>query len=231
MKKITQNRLSMYRNVLTNLRDNQSSWEGIPAFGSAVDSFAQKFDALNEAINLQTVASVRVTTFRDSRLKALKSGISKMVFVLHQLGIQNQDPMLLGTYELNRSDVVRMSLEGINVFIQQLKVDLEVHGAELANFGISQAEIDSLVAQFDEVPGIISMVSLRINERKFRTSEVERLDREASQLLTKTIDGFVNQFQDSFPEFYQTYRVARTVYDRRGSASGPRERDDGSIAS
>lgn len=231
MKKSTQNRLSMYRNVLANLRDNQSSWEGIPAFGNAVDHLTLKFDALNEAINLQTIASVRVTTYRDSRLKALKAGISKLAFVLQQLGIQNQDPVLMGTYHVTRSDVERMSLEGLNIFIQQLKLDLAVHGSELTDFGISSEEINNLVSQFDEVPAIISMVSLRINERKFRTSEVGRLEREINLLLIKTIDGYMKQFSASFPVFYQTYRVARTVIDRRGPTSGSHERDDGSMAS
>lgn len=231
MKKSTQNRLSMYRNVLANLRNNQSSWENIPAFVTAVDALTIRFDELNEAINLQTIASVRVTTYRDSRLKALKSGISKVVFVLHQLGIQNQDPVLMGSYKLSKSDVERMSLESLNIFIQQLKADLALHGPALSDFGVEAAEINGLLAQFEEVPAIISMVGLRINDRKFRTSEVTRIEREINALLTNTIDGFMYRFSETNPVFFSTYRVARAVIDRRGPTSGPKDRDDGSLAS
>lgn len=221
----------MYRNVLTNLRDNQNVWESIPVFVTGVDTLSNKFVALNEAINQQKLASVRVTNYRDERLKEIRTGIKRMIFVLYQFGIQTGDPVMMGTYKVAKSDIERMSLENLNFFIVQLKHDLEAHGSELSAYGVTASEVNSILASFNDVSTIISMVRQRINERKFRTSEVDRIDREINTLLNSTLDGFMFRFSDSHPEFYSTYRMARIVVEQRGPSIPPREPDDGSLAS
>ena len=230
MNKRTQNRLAMYRGVLANLREHQTTWSGIPVMVTAVDTFSNLYEALNSAINQQSLAIAGIRSERDRRLSTIRTEISRVSFALYQLGVRDHLANLTGIYRLSGKEVDGFAQERLNLFVLQLKADLAQYGNDLSDFGLDAQAVSNVVTMLDEVPELLTVVSVKHHLRKEKTREVTRIEQSIRQLLTDTIDGFVYHFSATDPAFYLSYRDARSVIDRRGPATTPREPDDGNAA-
>src|SRR5690606_19279887 len=67
MDKITKNKIAMYKAVKSIIVANEANWSDLPAFASAVQTFGERLDALEQAAYHQNLALVGVSAVKNAK--------------------------------------------------------------------------------------------------------------------------------------------------------------------
>lgn len=228
MKRTTTNKLNMYQSVHAVLSQYQTVWQGIPAFAGAVSNFESQFELLQTSLVEQSSATTGVSTDKNLRIEELRERILLVQRTLFLLGREQGDTLLQERNRKTKSSLTTMSFGKLAVRCKEVKVDIDAHGSELINYGITPDFIEELNSQLLGIDELNNSVRLAILKRKNATESINDLELAIDKLLRVEMDGLILLFKNT--PFFKAFRHARAVVDYGShGGNGSKERDDGTI--
>ncbi len=216
MKKSTANKLNMYESVHAVANDYQTSWQNVPAFSNAINTFETNLNLLRSRLTQQSGAVTGVSLEKKLRTTDLRN---RMLLAQHGLflhGRASGNLQLQARNELSKTDLVKMTLNEFAIRCSELKGDLDTYGAQLSEYGITQQSIDELIPLLLGIDELNNSTRKAIIKRKEITRSISDLEHEIDELLRVELDRLILVFKQSDPAFYHSYSSARITIDYGG---------------
>jgi hypothetical protein len=130
---------------------------------------------------------------------------------------QALDTLRLWNRVKNASENGGGSVHGVTTIPCDRTIELaQAHGAELGTYGISTADIESLVAELAAYRKQREEQQLKIAESKAAREMLYASFDEATDILREEIDPLIELVETIDPEFYNRYKAARVIKDIGG---------------
>lgn len=220
MKNSQENKLSMYFAVQKVCADNNSVWNGLPAFVSAFTAFEDIIQGIQDQRVIQEMDTKGVTLDKGSAEEDLIDQALKVSTAVHAYATEINDNTLREKINYVRSDFTK-ARDTILIDICQLIHD-EANSVvgSLSDYGVTAAELTLLQGKIDDYEAIVAGPRNAITDRSTATSELEKLFVSGDDVLTNKLDKLLNQFAQSDPEFYTQYGNSRKIVDMGGASTG-----------
>lgn len=226
MKRSTANKLNMYESVHAVLTDHQSSWQNVPAFVSAVNTFETKLNLLRTRAAEQVSATTGVSQEKKMRTEDLRERMLIAQNALFLLGRAIGDVPLRERNHASKTDLFKMTLNEFAVRCSELKGDLDSHASQLAEYGINQQAIDELTPLLLGIDELNNSVRKAIIKRKGITKSIEDLEQEINELLRVELDRLILVFKESEPALVHSYNSARITINYGGGRGSRNDLED-----
>lgn len=219
MKKSTANKLNMYGSVLSVLNDQQTIWQGIPAFVSAKAAFETKLNLLRVRVTEQLGATTGVAIDKRLRITDLRERMLLVQYALFLLGRATNDVLLRERNSLTKTDLDELRLNQLAARCAELKQDMDTYGTQLSAYGVTTQALDELIPLLETVSEVNNSTRQAIIKRKGITKSIKDLEHELNELLHVELDRLILVFKQSHPAFFEAYNSARITidYGNRGS--------------
>lgn len=213
MKKSTRNKIAMYKSVSDVLKANATSWEGIPAFVSKIEEFDAKVHLMEEKEQYQKTVSLGVGLVAKTGKEEGYNKLLRIAAGLRSHASETKNEKLLLEVKFLKSATLNRPRMEFLTKVDTLIARANEHSAELVNFGITLAEIESLSGYRTELDALLNSHRSAIIKRKSTNAELSDLEKELDTLIKYGIDSLVIILKDSNPVFYSKYMNARLVID------------------
>lgn len=232
MDKMTKNKIAMYKAVRAVIESNQANWSALPAFASAVQTFGERLNALEQAAYHQNLALVGVSAVKNAKRAIVADKTYAMSSSLVAYAVVTNDVELFQQMKIAKHELDNCSKDRMLILVNRVLTRATALVNLLADYGIDQASIDELQVLRDELDAQMGAPRNAIIDRKGQTARIKSLVRELDAILKFQLDRLMVILKEDFPQFFQDYGYARSVVDhrnRRASASPdvPPEVDDG----
>ena len=213
MDNVQENKLSMYLSVQKVTNTHSAEWQGLPAYATIFASFE---DAISQIRNTRLVQEGQITGITKDKAQAQNNAIEKAIQVATAVfayaSIQNnntlKDKVSYSPSELRRSRDT--------ILIDRLEVIHEAATsvlAELANYGLTQADLDEFSALITSYTNMVEDPRVAITNRARATKDLKSIFKTADKILKEQLDKLMLQYKKTAPEFYQQYFNARLIID------------------
>lgn len=219
MRKSTANKLNMYGSVLSVLNDQQTIWQGIPAFVSAKAAFETKLNLLRVRVTEQLGATTGVAIDKRLRITDLRERMLLVQYALFLLGRATNDVLLRERNSLTKTDLDGLRLGQLAARCAELKQDIDTYGTQLAQYGVTTQALDELIPLLETVSDVDNSTRQAIIKRKGITKSIKDLEHELNELLRVEFDRLILVFKQSHPAFFEAYNSARITIDYGNKSS------------
>ena len=166
----------------------------------------------------QEINITGVTTNKNDKMEQLTHYTMEVSGVMRAYAISINDPILLSKVLYKASVIDKMTqtelIHAAKVVIDEAnKIAPEV----LAEEGISVAEMTAFKALHTEFNTVSSAPRKAIIVRKGSTTSLAELFAEAHDLKKNTLDPLSIVFQRKAPQFYDAYKAASIIINRKGT--------------
>jgi hypothetical protein len=207
------NKVTMFKTVADHLESHRPIWNSMAPLATAVQTFTNKIAAIDAAVQQQEAPSAAA----DAK-GAARDDLEEILFMASEaLGVLAHAS---NDHELSAlTDLTPAMLEKLpgDELINRAALVLERANArktELATLMVTQANLDELTAALEKFSGLRNQPRTSVVERTTQTEAIERLIREANEILVNELDRMVNLFARTNPEFVAGYEAARRIVDR-----------------
>jgi len=228
MTKNQENRLSMYFTVVQVVNYHSEAWKDSVAFTNSFNTFKNYVSKIDTTRQIQLRSITGVTqNKKDAMLKAAEKGflIAQPIYAYAKIigdhKLANRVSFSIGRLIKERDTVIFVKLRDVKEFAQNY-VD------QLADYGVSQEDIDELGVLTENYAAIVEDPRQAITNRVRATKELKNLMNEVKILLTDHLDRLIHQFKLSSPEFWQQYANARKIVNlgHRKRGGSPVEQEE-----
>jgi len=190
----------------------------VPRFAT---TFATFKNVVNQIADLSALQATDITGVAADKNTLMDEVIHQMVDVsgaLHSYAIFTNDKTLAAKVNYKEWTVNRMSLSDLlDACAIVLEEASKIAPAELANEGITAAELTELTSDYTQLKAGKSNTRSAIIDRTGYTQQIADLFAQAADLKKNTLDRLATQFQRKSPEFYQKYKAASMVIFKRSA--------------
>lgn len=231
MNKRDNQKMNMYNAVLNICRQQQTAWETIPGFVSAVADLEARLLELNHTYALRLSATTGVSVAKNE----LKTELAEHLYILGKAlslkGLEINDRELDLRNRISLSRLKTLPANSLLHLIEAMQTDIEIHGESLAAYGITASFIDETESLMAQTSNVLFKPRMAIITRKGLTKAVKNQTCYIDKLIKSQLDTFILSFKTALPAFYNAYFNARIIIDYgHGSGGGVNERDDGALA-
>jgi hypothetical protein len=213
MNKRQENSLSMFDAVLKVCAENQSIWQGVPAYVTAFNAFKTKLDNLKAASQLQIVNTKNKTILKNEAKEKLIKSILLLCDSIMAYADKAENNALKNVVSITESGLLRLR---DSVLKETCDNVLAVGQAELANLvdeGITQTQLDAVADDISKFADLLAAPRVESNKRSSATKDIAKYIAEIRTLLRQRLDRLTNKFESSHNSFYNTYKSARIIVD------------------
>lgn len=200
------------------LNDHKNIWGSTPAFVKAVDALMAKMQAIQTETGKQATPTTGVAVTKAHVRDALEDTALEIADQLSALAESAQNAELAAQVEITRSALDKLSDEELEATAKRIASLAARHIAPLADYLVSQSDIDGLVQLIGEFSAIKTAPRVAVVERASSTNALPELLSETSRILRSQIDKMVSRFRNTHPGFVAKYRAARVIIDLTGPA-------------
>ncbi len=204
------NRLEMMQTTNGYLDSNSAIWSSIPIVPTYKNQLTQAIDGIRNAASDQDKAQV----FIGTTLQQLKVQVAEKMDILDDVleayADDTEDAELLTKAKNSKSDYLRLTHEDFETKTRNVIDLLEVHVANMADYGITQDQIDDAKLTFG------SFQDKRNKPRSYQiasrvaTQNLADLVTLGTNALEK-LDRVMKRFKRSNTTFYNGYIAARSI--------------------
>ena len=211
MNDIQTTKLKMYMNVKNICARNQVAWNTVPAFNSSFGSFSTQVEKIN-ALNKQLQNSTKSTTDAKKQLK--KKMVEETMVLVGAIKAHvniTKDASLSGASLITASTIASAKdVDADDLCMNVVDKAVSVL-TQLADFGITQAEVDSAKAAINAFAEMVGKPKTEILINKSYNEQVSSLFREADNVLSGQLDAMMLRFKTNNEVFYSEYNSARRI--------------------
>jgi hypothetical protein len=227
MKKRDNQKMNMYAAVLQTCRAQQTIWENISGFVSAVDELESRLAGLYQTHQEQSTITMGVgmskTAFRQELIDhfyVISKALSLKGLMINDNGLYIRNKTSLSGWKI-------LSSNGMLNKTESVKADLELHSEGLGEYGITSefiAETQTLIASISEM---LFKPRMAVISRKDLTQKVKEQGQRIDWILNQQLDTLILIFKNSVPAFFNKYQSARMIIETSHGTKTPLEPDDG----
>jgi hypothetical protein len=192
---------------------NTDKWVSIPAIGDIKVGIDEHILQIRPKLKAGGKSSKGVTKDKTElhAILAIKTGILSGAIVSFATKSNNNDLKINGKL----TKAVVKNLRDIEVPERiTIVTDLaKAHLADLAAYGVTEAQITDLETSVDDFRELIGEPRLVISHSNLGNKSAKELVASVMDLLNQELDNVMLQFELSDPEFYEGYRKARVIVD------------------
>lgn len=208
-----ENRLSMYRTVISvcdkaapQIQTVAALWTNYQAFKSLVD----EFDAL---IQLQIKKTKGIAADKNDAREKLIELIQHIAAVVKSYAAESGNSELYAAVHYSPSSLRKMRDELLYEAANVVRTLADQNAAELPPHGFIPSVLADLVTAIDEYKDKIEDPDEARKMRKVYTREIKALDFRLRKLLNERIDNGVRALGVTQPMIAKRYAAARVIYD------------------
>ncbi|CAA9306705.1 MAG: hypothetical protein AVDCRST_MAG56-5960 [uncultured Cytophagales bacterium] len=210
------NQYDMYLRVQKALDTNKGVWTGNSRFTANYEAFVRNLQAIETLIARAEADSTSISRQKNAWREQLIDGTTRLVKKVLSFAADTQNKALAAQIDHSRSELRNLReslLPGICYAVCEKAAG---HLPQLAEYGVTEAEIAGLRGLADQFKAIIPEPKLAISTGKQVTGALADAFRQNNDLLREQLDGKLEQFKEGQPAFYAAYFDARNVIDRGG---------------
>jgi len=208
-----ENKLSMYLTVMQITNYFPEAWQGYLPFRNQYSEFETLVDKIRAIRPLQETKITGVTKDKTAlRYKAVDKAIeiSEKVFAFASI---TENYKLKDRVAYTTTDLKRCRDTVANDFNQIIYTEASKYLNELAEYGVSQEDLDELKTLNDAYSAIVANPRQAITNRPKTTSYPNNYFKDADIILKERLDKLVNYFKNSSPDFWHQFKSARKIID------------------
>ncbi len=210
------NQYDMYLRVRKALETNKGIWTANTRFSANYEAFVQNLQAIEELIARAEADSTAISRQKNAWREQLIEETASLVKKLLSFAADMQDKALAHEIDHSKSELRNLRESLLPGICYTVCAKAAQHLPQLAEYGVTKAELTRLQELADRFKGIIPEPKLVISTGKQVTGALADFFRKNTQLLREQLDGKLEQFKDRQPAFYTAYFDARNVIDRNG---------------
>jgi hypothetical protein len=210
----------MLKAVHSYLGSNTGVWNGVTANQAAFDALGNSIEAINQAVQSQEDPTEGVTVAKAQVRDALEDQIRLVGDVVFAFAMANNNNELASRVEIKPSELERLSDHRVDDVAVRVHAAGTENLAALGDYGIAQADLDTLDTRRIAFQEAKSEPRVRTAERAGHTATLPQMIRDAKGILRLRLDKLMTRYRLSHPQFYAGYQSARVVVDRRGPGQG-----------
>lgn len=207
------NRYQMLLSTQNYLNSNNATWSAIPI----INSFKTNLDDLVLSIKEKMKATGDSTKGLTASKNELKEQIAVKTAILSgalsAYATVSDNPELLQNGYFSKSEIAKLRDAELPERISYLTGLLSPHLADLADYGVTEAQVTDLTTSTDDFREMIGQPRLKQSQANLAKKAIEELVSNAGDILNSQLDKVMLQFQFSNPEFYDGYKKARVIVD------------------
>ncbi len=211
MKNSEENSLYMLDNVSGLLEENREITSAIPQFAESeteLNKYIADIKSTNQSYITAFEGKTDEKTAAEEELEDYLIPFCRKFFVYGRRNSVEEIKSLTGfkDYELKKLRDRELLDKAISVYTKATE-----YAASLEKYGIKQTDIDLLKAKITKYETAIGIQGAGFSERGGARKSLTVLFDSAMQLLKEEIDGMIETFKDSNPDFYNQYITARGI--------------------
>ena len=205
--------MAMYKSLKTVLIANQPIWSSLTAFGSAVQSFTQRLDALEQSGYEQNLALVGVSAAKEAKKAIVLEKAFAISSALSAFAVVTNNVELISHMKIAKSKLEVASRSNVLVLVDRIIARATDYVGQLDAYGVDQASIDELLILRAELNVQMNAPRNAIIERKGKTQRIQTLTSEIDAIIRLQLDKLVVVLKNDFPDFYMNYTDARIIIE------------------
>ena len=220
MNDVQENKLSMYFAIQKVCTDNNGVWNGLPAFVSTFGEFETVIQSIQDIRLVQEQDTKGVTQDKQSAGEILIEQALIVSTAVHAYATDVNNNTLREKVNYSPSDL-KIARDTIIIDMCQL-VHNEANNvlADLADYGITAAELTDLQGKLDDYEAIVAGPRDAITDRASATAELESLFVTGDDVLNNKLDKLMTQFKQSDPGFHVQFYSSRKIVDSGRPGTG-----------
>lgn len=205
------NRFQMMLSVQSYMNQQNAVWSAIPI----ISAFKTELDDLVQGVKEQLQDAGTDTSGMTANKNDMKAEIAQKTAVLSgalaaYCAVNGKDDLLSNGY-LTQSDVVGSRDVNLPEIVSSFVNLITPEVANLADYGVTQGQIDDLSSTADDFRELIGQPRLKRSQANIAKQEASALIDQGVDLLTKKLDKMMLQFKFSNAVFFEGYQSARVI--------------------
>ena len=217
MKKIAENRMSMFYAVEGVCDAHAGVWAALVPYATAVSEVKANIGLLEDAIEVQEVELKGYAKDKAEKKEAMVDLTLDVAQAGYALAVDISDAVLQGKMDFSRSDLLAGRDTVIGQRCQGIHTEAAAVVAQLAPYGILPADMAALQTAIDAYVDVVDAPRVAVTVRKGATTAIDKLVSLTSDILNDRMDKLMPEFKTSAPAFFQEYFDARIIVDLGGT--------------
>jgi hypothetical protein len=198
------------------LVDNSAVTSVKPAFARAITRLNEKIAAIRSLDENRGERGSGVTGTKSQVKESLLESILKAAGAIKAYASEKNKPDLIKSVNISKSELNRIRELELVKRAESIHDLAQSNSLELADFGITAADLSLLTDLNDTFSDLISEVGSRQGQRSGKTKSLNTLFEEVRIILEQQVDGLAATLKQNNPDFYNQYISVRVITDRGG---------------
>lgn len=216
MKKQIENRLGMYRTVITYCEKVTTEMQSIPALWNNYQTFKTKVEELDDMIQLQMKQLKGIAEDKRESRERMMYLLIKVSATLKGYTGEIGDMELYRAAHYSLSSLRKMRDDAVYEAASIVYDLADAESANLGPYGFTAALLTDFGDAIADYKRKVSEPEEAIKMRKFYTRSIADIDHLIRELLNRRIDNGIEILGLNYPAITKKYKNARVIYDRNG---------------
>lgn len=208
-----EDKLGMYLSVAACCKKHGPTWQTLPAFVAAYDEFAGHVDAIQETAESQETGITGATRDKNTAQSVLAEAAYPVGTAVVAWATVEGNNQLVARVHHPRSDYYRRRDTEVESIGRTVLAAATENLADLADYGVTQAKLDTLSAAIDTYHAALTAPRSAITDRSVATAALAEYFDAADTVLKGRMDRLVPILASAAPEFGTDYENARIIVD------------------
>lgn len=206
----------MFKTVSTYLDMHPEVWSGIPAALTAVTDLNSAIQEIDTAVQNQEDNLEGITTDKQNLRDALEAQILIVGGAVYAYAKSTGNEELAALVYYTPSDLDKASEQRVDDAAQRVIDAATNHLIDLADYGVIQADIDTLTSRVIAYDQGKSQHSSAEAIQSGITDNLPQMFRDTVGILNDRLDQLLLRYRFTDPAFHSGYESARVIVDLRG---------------
>lgn len=216
-----ENRLGSYRTTGQVLTDNAALFAALPALVTQHQNLLDSISLIDSLAMLQTSNTKGITQAKAEMLRQMKNSAFAVGGAVEAYASATGNLALKARVHIVDSKFTRARDDVRDDIAQDIHDAANENVAALADYGVTAATLSAFQTRIDAYRLSISSPSVARSNRRSKTELLAVELNRAGMLCKERLDGLMNQFRETQPDFFHAYQAAREVIDTGSTPEEP----------
>ena len=216
MKSKLENKLSMAKAVQNALQMHNSVINLVPAYSAARTELDGTITEIDGLVQVQQETTEGISKDKQEAEEKAISAAVKLAGPVKSYAIAENNNALLETVNITPSKLKKMRDTDLLNALGAIKNNVAPIASSLVGYGVTPAQLTEYDNAVADYASLVQASRTQVNIRAQATEQLNSTFQKMDAILQR-LDGFADMQKDSEPEFYLTYKNARTIVDNAAS--------------
>jgi hypothetical protein len=212
-------KLNMYNAVVTHCDSNAAIVASVPAFQTSVNSFKDVYNNILETAQLEAQVISGIAMDKTSLRKELAQQAADIAAAVYAFASAAVNNTLKEQVNFSVSDLLHQKDELLGSVCTNISNAANDNIAGLADYGITAGTLTDFNTLIGNYTLAVSAPRNAVAQRSSYSAGLKSLFKQGDDILKNQMDKIINQFKNTQPLFYDTYKNNRIIIDEGTSAT------------